>query len=205
MIKTKLKLRNIFILLVIVTLTGCAFTKGSVTNLSEVGQDEVLFIGRLALDPPIAESEVQLESFINLSDTPMHKSLQMKVSDIPYKLGGQAVWQYQDSIFVVDGDYYYFTWKKDQPLNVLGVTFITRYTQRNHDTMTLSIKNGLKVNHSGKSKAVYIGDITFVRDEFFNIKDIDINQKNYKKAVKAFREKYKGDWKIEQAKLSSSK
>lgn len=205
MIKTKSKLRNIFVLLFIVTLTGCAFTKGSINDLSEVGQDEVLFIGRLALDPPIAESEVQLENFINLSDIPVHKSLQMKVSDIPYKLGGQAAWEYQNSIFVVDGDYYYFSWEKGKPLNVLGVTFITRSTQANRDTMTLTIKDGIKVTHSGKSKAVYIGDITFVRDEFFNIKDINVSQKDYKKAVKVFREKYKGDWKVEQAKLSSSR
>lgn len=198
-------LRNIFIIAFIVALTGCAFPKTSVDNLSEVKQDEVLFIGRLALNPPIAESEVQLENMINLSDTPLHKSLQMKVSDIFYKLGGQGVGDYQNSIFVVDGDYYYFSWKKDQPLNVLGATFITRSTQSNIDTMTLSIKNGVKVNHNGKSKAVYIGDITFVRDEFFNVKDIDINQKGYKKAVKAFREKYKSDWEVEQAKLSSSK
>lgn len=94
---------------------------------------------------------------------------------------------------------------KGKPLNVLGVTFITRSTQANRDTMTLTIKDGIKVTHSGKSKAVYIGDITFVRDEFFNIKDINVSQKDYKKAVKVFREKYKGDWKVEQAKLSSSR
>lgn len=205
MIKTKSKLKSIFIFLFAVSLTGCAFTKSSINDLSEVGQDEVLFIGRLALDPPIAESEVQLENYINLSDIPVHKSLQMKVSDIFYKLGGQGVSNYQNSIFVVDGDYYYFSWEKDKPLNVLGVTFVTRSTQTNRDTMTLTVKNGIKVSHSGKSKAVYIGDITFVRDEFFNVKDINVSQKGYKKAVKAFRKKYNGNWKVEQAKLTSSK
>jgi len=205
MIKTLLNLRNPFVLLCAVLLTGCAFPKTSIDTIEQVADDEILYIGRVMLDPPMTEADVQLENMINLSDTPLHKSLQMKVSNVFYDLGGQLASDYEDSIFTVDGDYYYFTWKKKEPLNVLGVTFITRSTQTNLDTMTLSIKKGVKVNHSGKSRAVYVGDITFVRDEFFNIKDIDIDQKNYKKAVKAFRKKYNSDWKVETAKLTSSK
>lgn len=205
MMKTLPNIKSILILLFALSLTGCVLPKTSVDNLQELEPDESIFIGRIKMSPPLTEADVQLENFINLSDTPLHKSLQLKVSDIYYELGGQLASDYQDSIFVVDGEYYYFSWKKKQPLNLLGVTFITRSTQTNIDTMTLSIDKGVKVKHKAKSKAVYIGDITFVRDEFFNIKDIKISQKGYKKAIKAFRKKYKTKWKVEKAKLSSSK
>lgn len=205
MIKTISNIRNIFIFLFALSLAGCVLPKTSIETLKQVAPGEIIFIGRMMMNPPMTESDVEYKNIINFSDTKMHQVLQMKVSDVFYKLGGQGAYEYQDSVATIDGEYYYFTWKKKQPLNVLGVTVITRWTQTNRDTMTLSIKNGIKVKHKGKSKAVYIGDITFVRDEFFNIKDIKISQKGYKKAVKAFRKKYNTTWKVEKAKLSSSK
>lgn len=205
MMKILMNLKRFIVVLAILSLTACAFPKASIDNIKQVAADEVLIMGRLMLDPPMTEADVQLDNFISFSDTPLYKSLQMKVSDVYYELGGQLASDYQDSIFTIDGDYYYYTWKKKKALNVLGVTIITRSTQRNLDTMTLSIEKGIKVSHSGKSRAVYVGDITFVRDEFFNIKNIKISQKGYKKAVKAFRKKFKTDWKVEKAKLTDSK
>lgn len=205
MIKTIIKVKSIFALMLVLSLTGCAFPKTSIDSLSEIAPDEVVFIGRVMMSPPMTEADVQLENFINLSDTPLHKSIQIKVSDVYYDLKGQAAHDYQDSIFAVDGDYYYFAWNKAKALNILGVTIITRSTQTNRDTMTLTIGKGVKATHSGQSKAVYVGDITFVRDEFFNIEDIDISQKDYKKAVSAFHKKYRTNLAVEQAKLSSSK
>ena len=205
MMKTITTLKSILILTFSLYLAGCAFPKTSIESLKQVALDETIFIGRVMMSPALTEADVQLENFINFSDTPLHKSLQMKVSDIYYELGGQHASDYQDSIFTVDGDYYYFSWKKKSDLNILGATFITRSTQTNLDTMTLSIDKGVKVKHSGKSKAVYVGDITFVRDEFFNIKDIKISQKDYKKAIKAFGKKFNTDLNVEKAKLASSK
>ncbi|MDH3342832.1 MAG: hypothetical protein OEY06_07995 [Gammaproteobacteria bacterium] len=203
--KIILKIKGVLVLFFALSLTGCVLPKYSVENLNEVAADEILFIGRVSMNPPITKEEIQIENVINLSDVEMHKVLVMKASDVYYELGGQHATDYQDTVAAIDGEYYYFTWNKNKPLNFLGVTFITRMTSRNREYMTFTIDKGIKVNHSGKSKAVYVGDITFVRDEFFNIKDIDINQKNYKKAVKEFRKKYKTDWKVEKAKLTSSK
>jgi len=203
--KTISNLKIILVFILATSLTGCVLPKSSLENLSQLGPDEVIFIGRMMMSPPMSEDDVQLENMWNLSDTPLHKSLQMKVSEVYYELGGQLAHDYQDSIFVVDGEYYSFAWEKNKPMNILGVTFITRSTQTNRDTMTFSIDKGVRVKYSGKNRVVYVGDITFKRDEFFNIKDIDISQKNYKKAVKAFRKKYKTKWKVEKGKLVSSK
>ena len=205
MMKTLINIKIILVLILATSLTGCVLPKSSLENLSQLAPEEIIFVGRVMMNPPMTEDDVQLENFINLSDTPIHKSLQMKVSEVYYELGGQLAHDYQDSIFTIDGEYYSFAWEKNKPMNILGITFITRSTQTNRDTMTFSIDKGVRVKYSGKTRVVYVGDITFVRDEFFNIKDIDINQKNYKKAVKAFRKKYKTKWKVEKGKLISSK
>lgn len=205
MIKIIPNIKKSLIILFALSVAGCMMPKTSIENLQEMEPDESIFIGRIKISPPLTEADVQLENMWNLSDTPLHKSLQLKVSNIFYELGGQYASDYQDSIFVLDGEYYYFTWKKKEPLNLLGITLITRSTQTNLDTMTLAIDKGIKVKHSAKSKAVYVGDVTFVRDEFFNIKDIKISQSGYKKAVKAFRKKFKTRMKVDKAKLSSSK
>ena len=205
MIKTISNIKKILIILFALSVTGCMMPKTSIESLQEMEPDESIFICRIKISPPLTEADVQLENVWNISDTPLHKSLQLKVSNVFYELGGQYASDYQDSIFVLDGEYYYFTWKKKQPLNLLGVTLITRSTQTNLDTMTLAIDKGIKVKHSAKSKAVYVGDITFVRDEFFNIKDIKISQRGFKKAANAFRKKFRTKLNVTKAKLTSSK
>lgn len=203
--KTIINIKGLLILFFVLTLTGCVLPKYSIEALNEVAPDETIFIGRMSMNPPLSKEEIQFENVINFSDVELHKVLAMKTSDIYYELEGRHATDYQDSVAAIDGEYYYFTWKKNKPLNFLGVTFMTRMTGQNRDYMTFTIDKGIKVNHSGKSKAVYVGDITFKRDEFFNIKDIDINQKNYKKAVKEFRKKFNTDMKVEKAKLASAK
>lgn len=77
---------------------------------------------------------------INLSDIEPYLVLYMKASDKFYDLNGNQSLDMTDSIAVLDGKYFYFTWPQGKPLNILGVSFITRSTGRNLDTMTFTIK-----------------------------------------------------------------
>lgn len=199
------KIRIAFVLFFTLSLTACVMPQMQIEDLKEVQADEIIFIGRVSMNPPLTKEEIQIENVINVTDYELHKVLYMKASDVYYELEGEHGFDYQDSVVAIDGEYYYFKWNKKKPLNFLGVSFTTRMTGRAHDMMTFSINKGIKISHSGKAKAVYVGDITFKRDEFFNIKDIDISQKDYKKAVKAFQKKFKTKMKVETAKLSSSK
>ena len=198
-------LRVALVLAFTLSLTACVMPQMQIENLQQVKAGEVIYIGRVSMNPPLTKEEIQIENVINFSDIEMHKVLYMKASDVYYELKGEHAYDYQDSVVAIDGEYYYFKWNQKKPLHFLGVSFLTRMTGRARDMMTFSIDKGIKINHSGKSKAVYVGDITFKRDEFFNIKDIDISQKGYKKAVKTFRKKFNTDMKVEKAELTSSK
>lgn len=193
--------------LLVILLSGCVMPTISIEDLSELKNDEVVFVGKLALKPHMSKDEVVYENIVVLggSKDDLHKVLYLKVSDQYYKLEGSHAMDMSDTVATSDGKYFFFAWKKNKPLNILGTSFITRWTQTHRDFMTLSINKGINVRHSGKSRAVYVGNITFERDEFFNIKNIDINQKGYKKAKRAFQKKYKTNWKLEKAKLYSSR
>ena len=199
------KLKALSVVFIALTIAACALPKTSITSLNEVAADEIVVVGKLQLLPHIRKDEVQLTNFITIGPDVAHKSLRLIVSDVYFDLGGLAAHDYSDAIFTLDGDYFYFTWKKDKPLHILGTSFITRSTQTNIDTMTLSLKKGLNVRHSKIAKAIYVGTITFKRDEFFNIKDIVINQNEYNKANSEFNKKFKTRMKLEKAKLSSSR
>lgn len=186
-------------------LGGCALPKTQVSSLDRVGNDEVIVFGKLRLEPKIQKDEVSHSGMINLSKRDLHETLFMKASDAFYDLHGGHAMDHQGSFVVYDDEYYFFSWKKDSPFHILGVSFITRWTSRERETVTLRIKEGVKVNHSGKSKAVYVGNITFVRDEFFNIKDLKVDQSGYDEAKKEFQKRFNQTWPTEKAKLSPSR
>lgn len=199
--------KKYIIVFITLLLAGCAMPLVSLTDLNELGKDEIIFVGKVQLSPQLKKDEVIYKNVLVLggSKDDLHKVLYLKVSDTFYTLGGNHAMDMVDSVATTDGEYFYFAWNKDKPLNILGTSFITRWSSTNRETMTFSIKKGLAVKQSGKSKAVYIGNITFVRDEFFNLKKIDINQKGLKKAQKAFQKKFKTKWKLKKAKLSSAR
>lgn len=201
------KIARYALALALLSLAGCVMPRMAVDNLSELGPDEVIYVGKLQLSPAISKDEVIYENVIVLggSKDDLHKALYLKVSDRFYTLEGNHAMDMADSMVTMDGEYFYLTWKQNRPLYILGTSFITRWTQSNRDFMTFSINKGLKVKNTGKTRAVYVGNITFERDEFFNITNIDINQKGLKKAQQAFREKYHSKWTLEKAGLASAR
>ncbi len=184
---------------------GCAMPQMSITDLEEVSPDHVVYFGRVQLSPRLSKDEVVYKNVINLSDQELHKVLYLKASDAYYDLGGGHAMDFGGSLATNDGEFYFYSWDKESPFIILGVSFITHWSSSNRETMTLRINDGIKAKHSGKSRAVYIGDITFVRDEFFNIKDIKIDQSGYKAAKREFKKRFHQQWKTEKAVLTAAR
>ena len=195
----------VILILAGIYLAGCTMPKTSISSLKEVQKGEIIVVGKMQLNPHIKKNEVIYKNYINLSDQELHEVLYMKATDKFYDLSGGHSLDMGDSVAVIDGKYFYITWPKNKPLHILGTSFITRSTGRNLDTMTFTIKKGIKVSFSKRAKAIYVGTVTFNRDEFWNIKKIDISQKGFAKARRAFRKKYKTKMKFEKARLSSSR
>lgn len=189
----------------VLLLSGCAMPHMQLESLDQLKNNEVIYIGSVSLDPNLKKDEVIYKNVINLGDQELHRTLYIKASDVYYELEGKHGFDIKSSVAGQDGENYYFSWEKDKPLYLLGVSFFTRWTSTNRETMTLVIGNGIQVEHEGNAKAVYVGDITFERDEFFNIKDIKISQKGYKEARKAFWDKYGTQMKVDVAKLYAAR
>lgn len=185
-------------------LTSCIMPHMQIDKLSELKNDEVIYIGSINFDPHIKKDEVSYKNVINLTGEELYKNIYIKASDAYYELEGHHGFDLKSSVAGREGESYYFSWKKDDPLYILGVSFFTSWGAR-RETMTLVIKNGVNVEHDNKHRAVYIGDITFKRDEFFNIKDIKISQSGYKKAVQEFHDKYGTQMQVGVAKLVAAR
>jgi len=200
--KTKITL----LLIATLVFSACTMPKIGISNLKEVKNDEIIVVGKIQLSPRISKDEIIFENIITMGNSEdLHRSMYMTISEKYYDVETKNIYDFTDTVMALDGDYFYFTWDKNKPMHFLGTTFITRWAQRNRESMTFTINKGLEVKHSKKAKAIYIGSITFERDEFFNIKNINTSQKGYKKAIQAFRKKFNTSMKIEKAKLSSSR
>jgi len=186
-------------------LGGCMMPHMQLQKMSDLKPDEIIYIGSITFEPHISKDEVIYKNVINLSDQELYKNIYIKASDAYYELEGKHGFDLKSSVPGQEGENYYFTWKKDKPLYLLGVSFFTRWTSRNRESMTLVIKNGIQVKHDNQHRAVYIGDITFKRDEFFNIEDIDISQSGYKRAVRDFHDKYGTQIEVGVAKLFAAR
>lgn len=186
-------------------LYGCAMPKMQVESLDKVAADEVIVFGKVRLDPKISKEEVVYKNVINLSKRDLHESLYLKASDVFYDLKGGHALDMKSSLLVFDDEYYFFSWKKDTPFHLLGVSFVTHWSSAGRQYMTFTAGDGIKVTQSGKSRAIYAGTLTFERDEFFNLKGIKVDQSDYAAAKKAFQQKFGQSWTIEKAKLLPSK
>lgn len=198
--KIKLLISSLLALLIF---SGCMPAHMQVTDLKVMKPQDIIYVGRIVMDPPIQKDEILLRNVIGGGD--IHKAFYAIVSDKYYTLEGYHAGDMSDVMPLMYNEDYYLKWDRKKPLNILGGWFITTLTGNSRETMMYTIRNGIKVKHSGKAKAVYVGTITFKRDEFFNIKDIDISQKGYKKAARAFRKKFKTKWKLEKGKLVSAR
>ncbi len=204
--KYLIKLNLVVVLLGMLFLSGCAQTQ--LKDLSEVKSDEMVYVVKVSLNPHISKEEIRMKSMLTLGveKDVVYKLFYLKASDTYYTLeAGHSVRDMDDTVVVVEGDYAFFTWKKDKPLNILGGWFYTSFSSGNIETMMYTIDGGVKVSHSNKANAVYVGNITFDRDEFFKIKDVELTQKDLDEAQIAFREKFNSKWNLEKAQLSSAK
>lgn len=194
-------MKKIILLSGIALLTGCMMPKMQLENLSELKPDEVIYIGKITFDPHIRKDEIKYKNVINLGGDDMHKTLYFKMSDVYYDLEGHHGTDIKSSVAGREGEPYYFSWGKDKPLYLLGVSFITHWSSARREFMTWTIGKGIKIENPAGSRAVYVGDITIKRDEFWNIKDVKISQANFARAKADFRKKYGTKMEVSRARL----
>lgn len=201
-------------LLLAATVSGCATILGvpkqTVESLADLADDELLYVGKIVIDPPIQRDEVIVKNVLGGGDR-FHRGFMIKASDVFYNDADISPYSGLDGIYGVEtGKDYYIVGKKGQPFIILGGSFYTRVAgvrtgSGGVETQSYIIADGLQVKAKPDARAVYIGTITFKRDEFFDLKGIDISQSDYSAAAEHFKEKYNTSWALEKAELTSAR
>lgn len=193
-------MKKTLVLLMLLSLQACFLPQFEVTALSQVGDSETLLVGEIRLDPPLRQDEQK----IAFTAKNMRNAFFLIAGDRYYTLENRNPIDFTDTFAIKLQKNYFIKASKNKPLHISGGFFYRVYTGALVESMVYAIEKGVKVDLQSNDRAVYIGTITFKRDEFFNIKEIDVSQKNYKKVNQQFKKKFSTKLNLRVADLADS-
>lgn len=173
---------NYLVLLIVPIMAGCALPtpRSEIDSVSSLGKDEVIVAGRFELLPPLKKGEQRIKalnsgSFINqifiyTDDHNRKLSRDLSMSD------------FEGVIAVTLGENFYVR-SSNKPFYIIGGSLYLT------DTEKVFFPGGAKISLQPNDKAVYIGTIQFHRDEFMNIKKIEVID-DFDRVNSEFRKKF---------------
>lgn len=183
-IKIMARLARLTTLLVLIGLTGCV-SPGikTVTSSSELGDDEILIVGKIQLVPKYNPSEQKLPSMMFNKD--MVRDKVFIAIDSEFKpMDDYATYSGVEKLASVDfRKTFMVAANKTQPLIFSGAFFMIS-AERTPEYYYLP--GGLKLNYDKNDKAIYIGTIEFHRNEYDEITKVRIIDQ-YKEANAVFK------------------
>jgi len=167
------------------------------SSIANVKSNEVIIVGKINLIPKLEKNEQQLDypgriDLFNYSE--MNKSraiLQLNTSP--------EVSSYKYIINPKLGKFFFF--KVPRRMKYIVDAFILTEFTGNGNMGKILLPAKFKININNNDRAVYVGDITYTRDDFNSIIDIKYSD-GYKKAFKAFKKKFGNKYFLRKALLS---
>jgi hypothetical protein len=175
---------SVLAVLAIVFVAGCAGTpRTPVDSLKEVGNNQVILVGRVTVVPPVHASEQSFSVF----NQAWANRMVLLTSDEKRPLTAEPVLADYDGRIDADLGKTFFVAVDPKPIYVrAGVLLLN-----DHQGERLYFPAGFQLSVRPGDKAVYIGTIEYQRDDFMNIKRVRIGD-DFDKASKEFKEKFGG-------------
>lgn len=170
------------IALLLLVLMGCmGSAKTAIDSFDDVGDNEVLIVGRVELVPPLEKGEQKLKNMIG---TGMVRNKLLLLTDERCRRlddePGRA--DHKDRIEAVF-DRTFFVLSKNKPFYILiGELWLDGADK-------VYFPAGLKINIRPTDKAVYIGTLRYHRNEFFHFPKYGVID-DYEQAKAEFRKKF---------------
>lgn len=178
-------------LLFLLSLSGCVSERVAVENLSEVGPEEVMVVGRIELIPRLEQADQQLD---NIGSEHLRNTLYV-VTDETWREKKGLVSSGDECFTTKFGENFYIK-GGNKPFYLLEGVFYTRAVANLLEYATLP--GGLKVELQPKDKAVYVGTIRYTRNEYFDITKAEIID-DYDRTNAAFRKKFGAKYNLRKA------
>lgn len=177
------------IILLLVVMTGCVSARPTVETLSDVGADEVIVVGGVELSPRMEEGE-QRSDLIGLGD--IRNTLFVFTDDH---------WREKRGGFSSGDEYFEAKWgesfyikSKNKPFYILKGMIL----MEGPGVDEVYLPGGLKVEIQAKDKAVYIGKMHYVRNEYSDITKSEIID-DYDRANAEFKKKFGAKYNLRKA------
>ena len=187
-------------------LGGCMIPKSSIEDLSGINKaTDVIIVGRIEMVPKIAKEEVAVKMTIGGDE--LYRQFMLRVKNDVGETTNYTT-DVDNMVVVKTEEDYYISSDRSEPFRIFGGWF---YTELHGgagiatSTVLYRIKGGVQVEIPKGADAVYVGDIKFKRDEFFNLKDISFSQDDFEAAQKRFQKKFKTKMHLVKAKITAVK
>lgn len=174
-------------------LQGCSIGGkflAEVGSLSAIKKDEVVIVGTIDLKPKLDKDEQELDpkgvwDVMGYGGKNKNRSM-ITFNSKPVSSG------YKYVINPELGKVFFFSVPRDLKYIVDGeiLTVFSRFGSEK-----IILPTGFKINIKAKDKAVYIGKIRYIRDDFNSITRVEFKD-DYKNALKQFRKKFGKKYKL---------
>ena len=170
-----------------------------VGSLNAVKKDEVIIVGTIDLKPKLDKDEQELDpkgvwDVMGYGEKNKNRSM-ITFNSKPVSSG------YKYVINPELGKVFFFSIPRDLKYIVDGeiLTVFSRFGAEK-----IILPTGFKINIKARDKAVYIGKIRYIRDDFNSITRVEFKD-DYKNALKQFRKKFGKKYKLRKSLLVKMK
>ena len=187
-------------------LGGCTTARVSLEDLASINKEtEVVVVGRIEIIPKMEKEEVSLKMMFGGDE--LHQYFGMRIQN---DIGDTTDYTTDtDNMAMVKTETdFYLQSNRNEPFKFYGGWFYTKIHGGGapaRSTVFFHITDGVQVEIPKNAGAVYLGVVKFKRDEFFNLKDVDIVQDDFEAAQKRFRKKFKTNMPMVKAKVTQIK
>ena len=166
-------------------LAGCGLTRPAITDLSQLGADEVLVVGRVKLTPPLDESE-QRDSWNVIVPGGYKNKARLLTGERWRALAPPLTMEdYRNNIHLDLGATSFASMPRKPFYILLGAILMD---DRNPEDVAY-LPGGFKVNVRSDDRAIYIGTLHYHRDEFFKVSRVVVED-DYARALADFRKQF---------------
>jgi hypothetical protein len=175
-------------------LAGCGLTRPAITDLAQLGADEVLIVGSVKLTPPLDEQD-QRDSWNVAVPGGYKNKVRLLTGDQWRRVSPPLTMaDYRDNIHLDLGSTGFASMPRQSFYILLGAILM----DDSNPNDVAYLPGGFKVTVRGDDRAVYIGTLHYQRDEFFKIKKVRVED-DYARAAADFRKQFGKDAKLRKA------
>lgn len=189
-----------------ILLAGCTTAKVSLEDISKVDKTtEVIIVGRIEMMPKITKEELSLKMVFGGDE--LYKNFMIRTGTDIGEMTDYTTDADNMAVVKTEEDFY-ISHNRDEPFKLFGGWFYTQLhggSNRTRSTVFFHIKDGMQIEIPKNANVVYLGNIKFKRDEFFNLKDIDLSQDGFDAAQKRFQKKFNTKMTMVKAKVTPVK